>query len=279
MAGHGASEWQGAAGDRWRQNLDGFEWMIAGIGDALVAQAGYNSGDRVVDVGCGGGATTLPIARIVGAQGLALGVDIAPQLIEIARDRAAAQSLSQAQFLVADGQSAVPDQAPFDRLFSRFGVMFFDDSIAAFANMRQWLKPGGRIDFACWGPPARNPWMSEIHAIMAQFVEMPPRDPAAPGPFRFADPDTIRTVMDGSGFQDVSIESHIADQPFGGRDANVEAATDFVLTAMDMGALLDDAGSDVAVAAKAAITGFLKQHEQDGVVILPGFSWFVSARA
>ena len=127
-------DWAGEMGARWLASLDRFEGMIAPIGAALLAQAGYAAGERVLDLGCGGGATTLAIAGAVGPQGAALGLDVAPMLVAKAQERAAAQG-STARFVCADAATASLDEPPFDRLFSRFGSMFFAEPVPAFANL------------------------------------------------------------------------------------------------------------------------------------------------
>src|SRR4051812_34934031 len=131
-----ASEWAGAMGDKWLANIDGFEGMIAAVGAALMDKAAYSPGERVVDIGCGGGATTVEIGRAVGPEGEALGIDVSEPLLAAARQRAG--SAGNVQFLAADAGTITLD-APRDRLFSRFGVMFFNDFPAAFANMRRML--------------------------------------------------------------------------------------------------------------------------------------------
>lgn len=161
-------DWAGEMGARWLASLDRFEGMIAPIGSALLARAGYHSGERVLDLGCGGGATTLAIAELVGPQGAALGLDVAPMLIERARHRASAAG-SSARFVCADAATAHLDTPPFDRLFSRFGSMFFDAPVPAFANRKAMLKPSAR---ALGNAAGRAPC-----ALFRQFRRQPRRLP------------------------------------------------------------------------------------------------------
>lgn len=279
MSGHGPQDWAGEQGDRWLNNIDRFEGMIAAIGEDLIQTADFKQGERVVDIGCGGGPTSLRIAEIVGTTGTVTGVDIAPQLVRLAQNRAVTTGLKNVHFAAADMQTAALDGPAYDRLFSRFGVMFFDDSDAAFSNMRTWLKPSGRIDFACWAAPDLNPWMGKAMAIIGRYIDLPTRDPMDPGPFRFADPDATRALLERAGFTDVHINQRRADQPFGGPHTRPEEATDFVLSSMAMAEPLAAAGEDILAEAKSALTACFGDYRKDDAIIMPGACWFVRARS
>jgi len=135
-ARHASENWKAQVGDRWLAYVDQFEAMLQPIGDAAIAEAGFKSGENVADIGCGGGATSLAIARQLGPEGHVTGIDIAPQLVAEAQQRASRQGIGNVSFEAGDAQHFTPARAPFDKLFSRFGVMFFDDTLAGFANMR-----------------------------------------------------------------------------------------------------------------------------------------------
>ncbi len=272
-------DWAGDMGARWLASLDQFEGMIAPIGAALRARGAYQPGERVLDLGCGGGATTLAIADAVGADGAALGLDVAPMLIERAQQRAAAAG-STARFVCADAATATLDEPPFDRLFSRFGSMFFEAPIPAFANLRSMLKPGARIDLAVWANPRDNLWMMEMMGVVRQHIEIPPATPRAPGPFAFEDLTYLEEVLTGAGFSGMEVAVYEGDQPVGGPDASPEEATDFVLASMAVGRVLEEHGPAVRDAARADLLALFTRHYRAGEgVMLRAKAWLVTVHA
>lgn len=271
-------DWSGEVGQRWLDHLDQFESMIAPVGEALIAHAAFAPGQRVVDVGCGGGATSLEIAREVAPDGHVIGVDIAPMLIEKAKQRVISSGLPNMVFDCLDAQTGIPPEAPLDRLFSRFGVMFFDNTRAAFANMRSWLHPRGDIVFACWAPPEQNPWMGTIASVVRQHIEMPERDPAGPGPFRLADPDATRAMLEAAGFAGISIELWAGEQCLGGTGATPEQAARFALAAMSVAQRLAEADEALPAIIVEEIADALRPFYRDGSVRMSGAAWFVTAR-
>lgn len=272
-------DWAGEMGARWLANLDRFENMIAPIGAALLERAGYQAGERVLDLGCGGGATTLAIAETVGPGGAALGLDVAPMLIERARARAT-EAGSLARFVCADAATARLDEPPFDRLFSRFGSMFFETPAPAFANLSGMLKAGARIDLAVWANPRDNLWMMEVMGVVRQHVDIPPATPRAPGPFAFEDRGYLNDVLESGGFSDIDVATYQGLQPVGGPGATPDEATDFVLASMAVGRVLGEQGAGVRDAARSDLTGMFTRYHQVGEgVMLPCKAWLVTARA
>jgi SAM-dependent methyltransferase len=272
-------DWAGEMGARWLANLDRFEGMIAPIGAALLARADYQHGERVLDLGCGGGATTLAIADAVGPEGAALGLDVAPMLIEQAEQRAAVAG-STARFICADAATVQLAEPPFDRLFSRFGSMFFDAPIPAFTNLRSLLKPGARIDLAVWANPRDNLWMMEVMGVVRQHVDSPPATPRAPGPFAFEDLGYLEGILTDAGFVGMEVLPYEGLQPIGGPSASPEEASDFVLASMAVGRILEEQGGDVRDAARADLLALFVRHYRQGEgVMLACKAWLVSARA
>ena len=272
-------DWAGEMGERWLASLDRFESMIAPIGTALLERAGYQPGERVLDLGCGGGATTLAIAEAVGPGGAALGLDVAPMLVARAQERADAAG-STARFVCADAATAQLDEPPFDRLFSRFGSMFFEAPVPAFTNLRGLLKPGARIDLAVWANPRDNLWMMEVMGVVRQHVEIPPAVPRAPGPFAFEDLSYLEEVLTGAGFSGMHVATYAGLQPVGGPGATPDEATDFVLASMAVGRVLAEQGAGVRDSARAALAAMFTRHHRAGEgVMLPCKVWLVTAHA
>lgn len=273
-------DWAGEMGARWLANLKGFESTIAPAGDALLARAAYSPGERVLDIGCGGGATTLAIAQAVQPDGEVLGIDISPDLIVATTRRAAAAGITNARFLCADAANVTLPDGPYDRLVSRFGCMFFAEPIPAFANLRKLLKPGGRIDLAVWGPPQQNPWMLEGMAVARRHVELLAPLPRAPGPFAFEDLDYIREILDGAGFQGIDIIAAKGQLAVGGPDATPEQAQQFACNAMAFGQTLLDYPESVQHAAHADLVELYRKHYRADEGVMMGYTaWLVSALA
>ncbi len=272
-------DWAGEMGERWLASLDRFEGMIAPIGAALLERAAYQPGERVIDLGCGGGATTLAIAQTVDPQGAALGLDVAPMLVKRAQERAALAA-SRARFVCADAATAKLDEEPFDRLFSRFGSMFFDAPVPALANLKAMLKPGARMDLAVWAHPRDNLWMMEVMGVVRRHVEIPPAVPRAPGPFAFEDLTYLAEVLSGAGFTGMEASAFEGLQPVGGPGASPQEATDFVLTSMAAGRMLAEQDDAVRDAAQADLTAMFARHYRPGEgVMLACKAWLVSANA
>src|SRR6185503_20850430 len=175
-------------------------------------------GERIVDIGCGGGDTTLALAERVQGHGFVLGVDVSRPLLQRATARAANTPEYPVRFVEADAAGYAFERGSFDALFSRFGVMFFADPAAAFANLRRALKPGGRMAFVCWRSEGENPIMTvPLTAAKKRIpVPPPPADPTAPGPFALADRARLERILQTAGFASIAITPH--DERIGGND-------------------------------------------------------------
>lgn len=194
-----------ASGAKWLTFEDKLDHLLAPVLDLVLERAELKSGMRVLDIGCGTGASTLAAARLVGPQGHVLGGDISEPFLERARHRAAAAGINTVDFKCLDAQVAPFEDAAHDAAISRFGVMFFEDSVEAFANIAKALAPGGRMTFAAWGPLSGNPWFRVPHVAATSHLGHPPKhDRYAPGPLAFHDIDHVINMMAEADLQDIT---------------------------------------------------------------------------
>jgi SAM-dependent methyltransferase len=200
-----AALWNQSAGRSWAELADMLDRLLAPFVPLILGEAGQIEGCRVLDVGCGAGALTLAAAGRSGVAGSCLGVDISAPLIEAARARAAGDGVANAEFVQADAQTHAFGPGGFDAVVSRFGVMFFADPVAAFANLRSAARPGARLACAAWRGTAENPFMTAAERAAAEVVELPERTENGPGQFGFADPGRVRAILAEAGWQEIAI--------------------------------------------------------------------------
>lgn len=267
--------WNEVAGPKWVAMQRQLDAQLESLGEAAMARLAWRAGDRVLDVGCGAGATTLALARRV-APGEVVGVDVSEPLVALARRRAA--GADNLRFELGDAQT-MRFAAPFDAVYSRFGVMFFSDPVAAFTNLRAALRPGGRLGFVCWRAMDANPWVSEpLAAARSLLPEVPPpTPPGAPGPFAFADGARLRTILADAGFVDLEVRAHDEDMALGGE--GIEAAVRSVTQIGPLGAALNGASEALREQAKAAVRAMFQGHLGPRGVTFAAGVWLVTARA
>jgi len=199
-----AEFWNSEAGRNWAAHDAELDHVMAPATEAMLAAAAPRPGERVLEIGCGAGAATFPVAEAVGPGGRVLGADISRPLLERAEARRRALGLVQVAFIEADAQEAAFEPGAFDLVTSRFGVMFFADPVAAFRNIGRALAPGGRLAFVAWAAPDRNPWFSLPQRVaVARLGPVPPTPPEAPGPTAFRDIDRVAGLLRAAGFEDV----------------------------------------------------------------------------
>jgi len=268
--------WNGNAGEKWVRHADQLDSLLSPFADDVLARADLSSGEHVLDVGCGAGAMTLRAAEIVGPAHGATGADISAPLIELARKRATERG-APARFEQADA-SLFRAAEPVDALISRFGVMFFEDPVSAFANLRGSVRPEGRMVFACWQSLAKNDWarapLDVIVPMMSQPPEPPP--PHAPGPFAFADKDRLADILKQAGWQSISIESWSNPLRLPGDTASEAAA--FMMEIGPTSRLIANADLNPGIVSEALIASLETDKNGNGVS-LPAAAWIVSATA
>jgi SAM-dependent methyltransferase len=197
--------WNGAMGENWARSQEALDVSLAPITQSLLPWASPLPGERVLDIGCGCGATTLMLAGAVAPSGSVMGVDISRPMLAVARGSAESAGVT-AEYTEADA-AVYAFEPEFNLVFSRFGVMFFDDPVAAFANIRRAARPGGRLAFVCWRTMPENQWVSTPLASAIDLL--PPDDPGNPhdpGPFAFADNARVEQILSTAGFRDIRIK-------------------------------------------------------------------------
>lgn len=267
--------WNGPAGERWRARQQDQDTLLTPISDLLLLRAAPRAGERVLDVGCGCGFTTIELARRVVPGGRVLGVDVSGLMLERARERAPAKL--PVEFIEADATAYGFEPAAADLLFSRFGVMFFAEPQKSFANMRRGLRRRARLAFACWREPKKNPWMMLALEEACRHVPRPPAvGPEEPGPFAFADERRVRGILDGAGFASINLEAVDVSLDIGigrGLDAAVETVTGMGPASR----ALEGQPPDLQAAAAQSIRSALARYQVGNTVALPGAIWIVSA--
>lgn len=262
--------WAAAPGSRERRNRESLA--------LLLARLGLEGGEQVLEIGCGTGALTLPLAAAVGERGRIVAVDIAEPMLATARQRVAERGLRNVSLNLGDAQVFAFESAVFDVATSRMGVMFFADPAAAFRNIGGALKPGGRLVFACWGPLAENRHWLVAHDVAVRHLGPPAPKPAhEPGPLAFADPDFIRGLLGAAGFAEIAVER--AHPTIIGNSPAEEARQ-----ALAMGPtarLLEEKNPDEATRQRIARdieAAFAAEAGADAEIRLPGTIFLVTAR-
>jgi SAM-dependent methyltransferase len=260
----------------WVDQQRRYDEMLEPFGAAVLDAARIEPDHRVLDVGCGNGATSRAAARIA-SDGQVLGVDLSEPMLERARALAREEGIDNVSFEVGDAQTRA-FEPQFDHAISRFGVMFFDDPPAAFANIRSALRDGGRATFVVWQEALANEWRSVPGAAVIEHVGLPEtNDPESPGPFALADPDRTRNLFTQAGFRELTIEPFESSMLLGGR-GTLDEAVDFLANTGIGKGLLEDAEPQAAASALAAIHGALEPFVSDEGVRIGSAAWVVSAR-
>ncbi|WP_428514608.1 class I SAM-dependent methyltransferase [Roseovarius sp.] len=275
-----AEHWSGKAGEVWVREQAMFDGLMAPVLELLLDRAGLQAGDRVVDIGCGTGAGLIAEAKIVGEAGHVTGLDVSAPMLDLARQRLDAEGVANATCVLADAQVHPFGDMAADHLVSRFGVMFFADPVAAFANMRGALKPDGRMTFVCWAGMDGNPWFRvPAEAAKAVVGAPPPQDPRAPGPMAFSDADYVRGILESAGFDGIGLTTEeITLTPIGDLEQNAT----FASREGPAGRIVKDMGGgrEEYAAVAQRLREALKEFETpDGALRIPGRVHVVSATA
>jgi len=267
--------WNDIAGPKWVQLDALINDQIEALGLEAIARAAPHAGEAVLDIGCGCGHSSLELARQVGEAGRVVGVDVSRPMLDLARSRAG--DFSQLRFEQADAQTHPFEAEAFDLLFSRFGVMFFEDPLAAFQNLFDALRPGGRFVFVCWQEIAKNPWMAVPGAAAMQHLEaVAPPDPTAPGPFAFADAARVLAMLSSAGFEDVRHEAH-GSQVTVGRGLGGEQILEFLVQMGPAGAAMREAEPEVQERIRTSVAEAVAPLLTEEGMVADAATWMVQA--
>jgi len=269
------SFWNGVGGRIWVERQTHTDITLTPMTEALLAFAAPRAGERVLDVGCGCGATTLEFARAVGPTGRVVALDISGPMLAEGASRAKAAGLGNIDWREADAATAPLDR--YDLLTSAFGTMFFGDSVAAFANMRRAANPGARMAMVCWRPLAENPWMGvPMNAVAPHLPPRPKGVPNAPGMFAFADPQYVSEVLTAAGWAPPRFDKLDLDLDIAAGHGLEQA----VVQSTQIGAVnswLRNQPAEIVTAATASLREALAPHQSGANVRLQGAMWLIGS--
>lgn len=265
--------WNDTGGSVWVEMQAQLDRMTAPFSRRVVEALAPAAGEHLLDIGCGCGGSTLELTRLVGPSGQVLGVDVSAPMLDLARRRAVQAGLVNTDFRESDAQTSAFEPAGFDGLFSRFGIMFFTDPVAAFTNLRKALKPGGRVAFVCWRTLAENARANTpMTAALRHLPVPPPPVPGAPGAFSLGDPGRIRDILGRAGFARPTITPFDVKTSVG----DLEQTLALVLRSGPVGAMLRE-HSDKREVVAGAVRAALAPHATAEGVLLDAATWIVTA--
>lgn len=271
--------WNGDAAKRWVDLGEQMDAMLRPLGLAAMDRAAPAPGHQVLDVGCGCGETTMDLARRVAPGGSVTGIDISSVMLSRAAARAKPGGGADVSFKNADAETHRFEDAAFDHIFSRFGVMFFQNPTAAFANLRRALRPAGRFTFICWRKPQDNPWVAVPLSVAKRHVEWPEAPPAdGPGEFGFADRARFEAALNGAGFQIEAVDPLDIEVIVAG-GGGVDAVIEFFMQQGPAARVMGEATDAQRAAVKSDLKETLAPYVTPQGVRMATGTWLVSAKA
>lgn len=268
-------EYWAREGEHWVREAARYDAMLDRFGEAMLDAARLQSDERVLDVGCGNGATTLEAARRVAPGGKVVGVDISAPMLALARRRAADAGIGNVEFLEADVQVHPFEAGTFDAVISRFGTMFFEDPEAAFANLARTVRPGERLAIVCWQDLSQQEWIFVSASTAAPYVGLPDLGPpGAPGPVAFADGDRLKQIVEAGGFGNVTLEDVTRPMRIGD---DVDDTVAFITSLEETRELFASKPEDNVAAAVDAARKALAPYSGPEGVVTNGTAWLVTA--
>ena len=269
--------WSGAGGDVWVDKQREMDIMLNPLGERVIQGLDLKEETKILDIGCGCGATTLEIAKLVN-QGEVIGVDISEPMLERATQTASDMALTNISYQVKDVQVDEMPNNYFDIAFSRFGVMFFEDPFEAFKNINHSLKDNGQLSFVCWQHASLNPWQSLSIQVIKEFLDLPAPPPKSPGPFAFEDKSYIEEILNASGFRDIEIKDNQEDiVMFSGKSIR-EACEDYLTINPVVTEMLKNSPSELREEILEALIGKFSNYHKDDGLLFPSATWIVTAK-
>ena len=266
--------WKQDGGQKWVELIDTTERYLDVFNETLFKRSSIATGESVLDIGCGGGLTSIVLANRVGKTGRVVGVDISPDILAVAGKRG--RAVNNLKFVEGDAATMQLEPGGFTLIYSRFGVMFFSEPIKAFSNLRNALKPSGRMVFLCWRTFDENPWMKEPAQAVFEIIPPPgpPPQPEAPGPFSLGKKERIEYLLNRSGFKSIAIEALDARLSMG----NLSEVVNYFMRMGPAAAVIADASDAQKAAARTVIREVLQRYETDQGVMSNAAAWIVTAQ-
>ncbi|MEK9902402.1 MAG: methyltransferase domain-containing protein [Gammaproteobacteria bacterium] len=268
--------WSGAGGDVWVDKQREMDIMLNPLGKNAINKIDFSDKLTILDIGCGCGDTSIDIAKKV-PKGKVLGLDISEPMLDRARNSANELSLKNIDFEVKDVQTDSMPSEYFDVAYSRFGVMFFEDSYAAFKNIYASIKQGGQLAFVCWQNPALNPWQSLSIGVIKEFLEIPSPPPKSPGPFAFEDKNYLIDILQTSNFRNIEIIDNKEDiTMFSGKTLK-EACEDYLTINPVVTEMLKNSNETLKEEILNALVDKFSAFDKGDGLLFPSATWIVSA--
>jgi ubiquinone/menaquinone biosynthesis C-methylase UbiE len=274
VADEQAALWNGDAGRAWVETQEVVDGLFRPFEEQLVEAVRASSARRVLDVGCGTGATTLAIARSLGASGRCVGVDVSEPMLALARARAERERVP-AIFIRADAEMHAFEPGGCDIIVSRFGVMFFEDFVRAFTNLRRAGRDGAELRLIAWRSPGENPFMTTAERAAAPLLpNMPPRRSDAPGQFAFGDRTRVERILEQSGWAEIDVQPIDVPLTLAEKDLNL-----YLTRLGPLGRTLTDADEQTRTRVLAQVRHAFEVYVHGDEVRFDAACWTISARS
>lgn len=272
--------WTEKAGETWVRQRARTDVQLGPLGLVVIDELAPKTGERVLDVGCGTGQTLLQLAERVGNRGRVVGLDVSEPMLTEAKARVSSAGVSNVELVLGNAANQSLGE-PFDVVFSRFGVMFFEDSVAAFTHLRKGMKPGGRLGFVCWQPIEKNPWVElPLSAVRRVLPDQPLPAllaPDKPGPFYFSNPEFVRRILSSAGFERIAITPREFNVSLGGAKT-LDEAVDYCLDLGPTARFVGEAPKERVPELRAAVRAALAPLATGDGVFTPFNAYIVTAR-